>query len=517
MIRWFSLKRVIISLGIIFMLLILWELIQPAGSNLGGLHDPQNDLVQYDEETFELKTGSPAKKDGKNGLSPGVEETSLSKIPASLAISKRTAKAFELGQKELLEEFVRWDPKKESLKDMLWDRFEVVMLLGPRETEDSIARLDREGQKRVFLKSVLRHVSIFYGDYQRAGGEAPRAFGIPECSEIGLAGDDETSSKYLDGLAGSQGDIKFKKLKYYQGGQSGPFAVPEDNGEVVMVAKYFKIKEKKPKKGEREDSPATRRRKEKKNMEKSKQNFAREMGALSALQHPNIVHGICKVESRLEIVYPFLRGGDLVPLDEDVLGLRVGGAGGRTMRILNPDESFLPRFARQLVLAVNHMHKKDLVHFDLKPENLVVSGPNRQFQRRSKADLQAYHLILIDFGLCEVESKLSDECIKSGTEVTMAPEQIMCNHPVGFGTDWWGVAAALWRVRVFWEPSISEDRRAALLHAQDPQWGHQILPMQPFFSADFVKLMKLMLKPTPEDRAFDERIKELLDMPYLKV
>lgn len=293
----------------------------------------------------------------------------------------------------------------------------------------------------------------------------------------------------------------------------------EKDGSIWMVAKYFKIKEKKTgKKGDAQaDSPRDAVRLLKKNKEKSKSNFNRELAALKVLNHPNIVHGVCYNQSRLEIVYPFLRGGDLVPLEDDSLGLKIIKAGGRTSEILNPDQTFLPRFAKQLILAVAHMHKNDLVHFDLKPENFVVAGPNRQFIRQLGSQaLEAYDLVLIDFGLAEIESRLTDTCHKAGTEVTMAPEQIICNNPAGFGTDWWGVAAGLYRVRVFWEPSIDETERDRIMHLRDPQWGHVIMPRQPFFSREFGDLLELMLKPNPDDRDFDTRLQELLDHPYIK-
>lgn len=238
---------------------------------------------------------------------------------------------------------------------------------------------------------------------------------------------------------------------------------------------------------------------------------------LRSTHHPNIVHGVCCVEDKLQIIYPYLGGGDLVPLEDDNLSVRVSGDRGRTGRVLSPDDSFLPRFARQLILAVAHMHAKGIIHFDLKPENFVIAGPDRHFIRPFKStDVLAYHLVLIDFGLAEAEASLPDECIKAGTEVTMAPEQVLCNHHAGFGTDWWGVGAALYRVRVFWEPSIDEPTRDKILSSRDPQWGHVSLPMQPFFSPDFSDLLGLMLTPKPADRDFDKHLDNLLKHPFIR-
>ncbi len=455
------------------------------------------------------KDNQNSKPDNTDRVFPvPAKESDLCK-PVIFRLTDANRKVFDLTDKDVRQEFYRWDRRNQVLKDFLWDSYEVPMIqIAKIPTDDSTLF-------QLFRQSIVRHVSVFYGDYLRAGGKAPRHFGIPECSELGLGRDDnESSSKQLDFLAGSQGDIKFKKIEYYDKDRRGSFPTDEDGG-VTMMTKYFVIKEKEAKKKNKKDNEeANRAKKERKNKEKSRHNYDRELSALQTLNHPNIVHGICTVESKLQIVYPFLKGGDLVPLETDKIGLK----DVKTGKVLNPDETFMPRFTRHLVEAVAHMHSKGYVHFDLKPENFVIAGPNREFLRNHNTpELEAYHLVLIDFGLSEVESHLKDECLKAGTEVTMAPEQVMCSAPVGFGTDWWGVAAGLYRVRVFWEPSIDEKTRDDLLHARDPQWGHVILPMQPFFKSELSDLFLLMLKPDPDDRLFDDNLHRLTHHPYLRL
>lgn len=454
---------------------------------------------------------APFKKE-PNVFGPSVDSAKLQK-PFKMVLTAVNRKPFEISEDQVKADFDSWwKVGKRDEKDMsnyLWKRYEVSMI------KLASFPLEQEKVYHIFRQSIVRHVSIFFGDYLRAGGTSKRQFPIPECSEIGLGrSSDEISSEVLDSLAGSQGEVKFKSIPYYDAEHKGSFLTNPD-GAVKMITKYFVIRDKKTKDGESDAEKQKKRAK--KNKEKSRQNYLRELSALKALSHPNIVHGICTVESRLQIVYPLLHGGDLVPLSEDPIGLKVSRAGGRTTAILNPDQTFLPRFAGHLIEAVAHMHAQGYIHLDLKPENFVVAGPDRSFTRSSDSpDLDAYHLVLIDFGLSEVEAQLGDGCIKSGTEVTMAPEQIMCNAPVGFGTDWWGVAASLYRLRIFWEPSIDEKSRDDLMKARDPQWGHTSLPMQPFFSPDFKDLLNLMLKPDPEDREFDSQLEKLTGHPYLQ-
>jgi serine/threonine protein kinase len=133
-----------------------------------------------------------------------------------------------------------------------------------------------------------------------------------------------------------------------------------------------------------------------------------------------------------------------------------------------------------------------------------------------------YQLVLLDFGMSipivEVE-KHSENCIQMGTDVTMAPEQFMCNAPTGRGTDWWAFGASVWRIRVFWEPSISQEERDRILNSRCERWGHHDLPTMSFFSPDLQSLLKLLLVPSPEDRDFSaspEAFARLLTHPYFK-
>lgn len=508
MIRWFSPKRLIMPLLLVLFLVVYFRTAkQKHHQSIIMDNTAQMDQAVFvpvrKETSLAAIAQPPSKAKVVQEKSGPVLDNALLQKPFITSLNPVSLRPFELTDSLLKREFGKWDQQRTPLKDFLWTGYNVIML--------PVAKLPDEQNVlfQIFRQSIVRHVSIFYGDYRRAGGTEPRHFSIPECSEIGLGRDDnESASKLLDSLAGSQGDIKFKQIAYYEEAKKGQF-LAEADGSVLMVTKYFKIKEK-------GNNGEPDKKKEKKLKEKSRQNYLRELSALKALNHPHIVHGICTNEAKLQIVYPFLKGGDLVPLEEDALGLRVTKAGGRTSEVLNPDKTFLPRFTEQLVSAVAHMHQQGFVHFDLKPENLVVAGPDRYFTRPSGSEeLSAYHLVLIDFGLSELESRLGDDCVKSGTEVTMAPEQVMCNNPVGFPTDWWGVAAALYRVRVFWEPSITEKERSALLHLRDKQWGHVILPPQPFFSPEFTRLQELMLRPNPEDREFDDDLGKLLKHPYL--
>lgn len=410
-----------------------------------------------------------------------------------------------------------------NVEELLWSKYGVVAVQNMRTNEP----------RTIFVDSIVRHVALFYGDYVRIGGKEPRHLGIPECSWIGLAStNDERRTSELDDLAGSQGTIMMKRLALYiepSKISQFPFYWRLDHkGRVEMIAKYFQSKRKKSE-GKKDHEAAknngkTSHYEHESNRKKDRSIYKSELRALTNIKSPYLLHAVCKREADLEIVYPKLGGGDLVLLDSDL-----PYTDSQSGRYLTPDETFLPRFARHLVLAVAYMHRqKGLLHLDLKPENLVVSGPDRKFTHYTwdSREIRSYDLVLIDYGLSMTEERASEmECYRSGTTVTMAPEQIMCTGPPSRATDWWGVGAALYRTRVFWEPSLNDKERSKILHLTCPQWGHPIFPPQPFFDPDLTNLFEMLLIADQKARDFDRPLNEkdaadpleaLLSHPYLK-
>lgn len=80
-------------------------------------------------------------------------------------------------------------------------------------------------------------------------------------------------------------------------------------------------------------------------------------------------------------------------------------------------------YAAQMILALEHLHEKDIVYRDLKPENVLI-------------DKQGY-VRITDFGLSRM-NVTGDDGVKSicGTPEYLAPEIIM---RIGYGkaVDWW--------------------------------------------------------------------------------
>lgn len=425
-----------------------------------------------------------------------------------------------------------------TLENYLWETFGVVaMSTGGGEaakTKKVAPSIPKAGaynskQERMrFEASIRRHVALFYGEYRMRGGQERRHFNIPVCHTIGLGSEAGAGNGYktkeLERLEGSQGSLTFIDVSYVgPGGATMPWVVQhkELNGKLRLVVKNFAFHKDRKEHEDSEDgkqgSSSHRDPSRERRSSGDLRVFGKEHYALAAIQHPGVIQPVCyEKQPHLQMIYPYLAGGDLVTLSSDHLAYKDKTTG----RLFTPDDTFLPRFFRQLVEAVYAVHAAGILHLDLKPENLVIHGPDRQFIIPSDHPaLSAYHLVLLDFGLAlPLEEAAQKNCLHIGTDVTMAPEQVLCNHAGGRGTDWWGLAAAMWRTRVFWEPSIGETERTNLLNAKCEQWGHPILPDQPWFTAEFKSLMRALLKPTPKERDFShsqKRFQRLLDHPYL--
>ncbi|KAI8596533.1 hypothetical protein EDD21DRAFT_244631 [Dissophora ornata] len=130
--------------------------------------------------------------------------------------------------------------------------------------------------------------------------------------------------------------------------------------------------------------------------------FKREVDILKESRHPNIVQfmGICKRKKRFYIVTEFLPLGNLRRwIQDDTKEF------GWDTRI---------SFAIDISLALAYLHHKNIIHRDLKGENLLISENMR--------------IKVCDFGFSRVEARDDDEMRRisyCGTDGYMAPEILL--------------------------------------------------------------------------------------------
>ncbi|KAG9509578.1 Twitchin [Fragariocoptes setiger] len=100
-------------------------------------------------------------------------------------------------------------------------------------------------------------------------------------------------------------------------------------------------------------------------------------------------------------------------------------------------ESLVRHYMRQVCDAVRHMHERNVVHLDLRPEALIL---NRKQGGGSEGEASRADVKLADFSLaCRLDPH--QMCKISARAEDFAAPEVMAREPVGFYTDMWAVGA----------------------------------------------------------------------------
>ncbi|XP_067112318.1 death-associated protein kinase 2 [Osmerus mordax] len=175
-------------------------------------------------------------------------------------------------------------------------------------------------------------------------------------------------------------------------------SVRERATDTYWAGKFLKIRK----------SPCSRLGMDRKSVEK-------EVEILQALQHSNIMALRDVFESRAEVVLilELINGGELFDFIAEKENLT---------------ESDAIQFMKQILEGVGYMHSKNIGHFDLKPENIMLS------------DKMAPHpdIKIIDFGLAHHFMPGEEYKSMSGTPQYIPPEVINYD-PLNTALDMWSI------------------------------------------------------------------------------
>ena len=226
--------------------------------------------------------------------------------------------------------------------------------------------------------------------------------------------------------------------------------------------------------------------------------FEREVRAAGKLDHPNVVRATDAGDDRgvPYLVMELVDGVDLMKLFRVPGGLRAGD---------------VTELGRQAADALAHAHEKGIVHRDVKPSNLMVTGGGV--------------VKLLDLGLAVFVSVVgrSDERITGptvlGTQDYMAPEQWVLPGDVTDRADVYGLGCVLFQAlagstpfggKAF--PSVADRKHAHLM--TPPPDVRTLRPDCPAPLADLVNEM-LAKRPDPRPSAAEvsRRLSEMVNGP----
>ncbi|KAL7851583.1 hypothetical protein AOLI_G00219390 [Acnodon oligacanthus] len=214
----------------------------------------------------------------------------------------------------------------------------------------------------------------------------------------------------------------------------------------------------------------------------------REVEILQALQHNNIMALKDVFESRAEVVLvvELIRGGELFDFIAEKENLM---------------ENDAIEFLKQILKGVAFMHNKQIAHFDLKPENIMLS------------DKKAEHpeIKIIDFGLAQRLTPGEEYRSLCGTPQYIAPE-VINYEPLSTASDMWSIGVITYILLSGMSPFQGDLDEETLRNIVDMKYEFedQYFSQTSDMAKDFIE--KLLIKD-PSERMTAE---ECLLHPWIK-
>ena len=165
-----------------------------------------------------------------------------------------------------------------------------------------------------------------------------------------------------------------------------------------------------------------------------------ERDILVSISHPNIVqvYGTFQDECNFYIVLEYIPGGDVF------IHLRT---------MVRFDVDVARFYAAEILLAIQYLHRSNIVYRDLKPENLVFTSNG--------------HVKLIDFGFAkQIEDRTYSLC---GTPEYMAPE-LLSGQGASFCSDWWSFGILIYEFLVGSTPFYDQNEKQIYINISSGQF-----------------------------------------------
>ncbi|XP_041817686.1 serine/threonine-protein kinase 17A [Chelmon rostratus] len=167
------------------------------------------------------------------------------------------------------------------------------------------------------------------------------------------------------------------------------------------------------------------------------------------------------------------------------------------------DEAFseedVKRLMRQILEGVSFLHQNNIVHLDLKPQNILLTSSS------PLGDIK-----IVDFGLSRMVSSHQELREIMGTPEYVAPE-ILNYEPISTATDMWSIGVLAYVMLTGISPFLGEDKQETFLNISQLNVSYTEEELQQLDRAA-LSFIQTLLRKQPQDRATAE---QCLQHPWL--
>nr|CAB3236238.1 death-associated protein kinase 2-like [Phallusia mammillata] len=166
----------------------------------------------------------------------------------------------------------------------------------------------------------------------------------------------------------------------------------------------------------------------------TKEDIEREVDILTTVGHKNIIslHEVYESNNEVVLILEMVAGGELFDFLSDKEYLTEPEAVAFMIQILN---------------GMDYLHERNIAHFDLKPENIMLLNK----------DAEPHNIKLIDFGLAQRITPGMEYKNMHGTPEFVAPE-IIAFEPIGLPADCWSIGVITFILLSGCSPFLGDDK-----------------------------------------------------------
>ncbi|AIN96717.1 protein kinase, putative [Leishmania panamensis] len=219
---------------------------------------------------------------------------------------------------------------------------------------------------------------------------------------------------------------------------------------------------------------------------KDRQQSLNEARVLSSLRHPNIINYVdsflARKSDNLCIVMEYAESGDVCTSLKKNCGVHV------------PERQVLD-WLIQLVLSLDYVHQRKILHRDVKTQNIFLTNENL--------------IKLGDFGIARTLANTYDQAQTFvGTPYYLSPELIL-EQPYDHRSDVWALGVVLYEMLTLQHPFSAKDMKGLLQRILAVQYD----PLPTMYSTELRDIVAQMLVRDPGGRM---KLEDILQLPIVR-